>query len=237
MSVNADPQELEKFSQLAHRWWDPNSEFKPLHDINPLRSGWIERIAGGLADRRVADVGCGGGILAEALALRGAVVTGVDLSEKAIAVARLHQYESGTNVEYRVAHAEALALELPATFDVVTCLELLEHVPDPASTVRACATLAKPGGIIVFSTINRNPKSYAQAILGAEYLLRLLPRGTHDWSRFLRPSELAGFARNARLALVAMVGMTYNPLTRTYRLVDDTSVNYMAAFTRNAGNA
>jgi len=236
-SGNADPAELAKFSALAHRWWDPQSEFKPLHDINPLRSEWIERIAGALAERRVADVGCGGGILAEALALRGAIVTGIDLSQKAIGVARLHQYESGTNVEYRVADAETLALELPGAFDVVTCLELLEHVPDPASTVRACATLAKPGGTVVFSTINRNPKSYAQAIIGAEYLLRLLPRGTHDWSRFLRPSELAGFARNAGLALVAMVGLTYNPLTRTYRLVDDMSVNYMAAFKRSAGNA
>ena len=166
-SSNADPAELAKFSALAHRWWDPQSEFKPLHDINPLRSEWIERIAGALADRRVADVGCGGGILAEALALRGAVVTGIDLSQKAIGVARLHQYESGTNVEYRVADAETLALELPGAFDVVTCLELLEHVPDPASTVRACATLAKPGGTVVFSTINRNPKSYAQAIIGA----------------------------------------------------------------------
>jgi 2-polyprenyl-6-hydroxyphenyl methylase / 3-demethylubiquinone-9 3-methyltransferase len=232
-SSNADPAELAKFSALAHRWWDPQSEFKPLHDINPLRSAWIERVAGGLADKRVVDVGCGGGILAEALALRGAIVTGVDLSEKAVGVARLHQYESGTNVEYRVADAEGLALELPAAFDVVTCLELLEHVPDPASTVRACATLVKPGGIVVFSTINRNAKSYAQAILGAEYLLRLLPRGTHDWSRFLRPSEVAGFARKAGLALVAMVGMTYNPLTRTYRLLDDTSVNYMAAFARS----
>jgi 2-polyprenyl-6-hydroxyphenyl methylase/3-demethylubiquinone-9 3-methyltransferase len=229
---NADPAELAKFSALAHRWWDPQSEFKPLHDINPLRSEWIERIAGGLTGKRVADVGCGGGILAETMSLRGAQVTGIDLSEKAIGVARLHQYESGTTVDYRLAAAETLALEMPGAFDVVTCLELLEHVPEPASTVAACAALATPGGTVVFSTINRNPKSYVQAILGAEYVLRLLPRGTHDWSRFLRPSELASFGRRARLQLVAMVGMTYNPLTRTYRLVDDTSVNYMAAFER-----
>lgn len=229
---NSDPAELAKFSALAHRWWDPQSEFKPLHDINPLRLAWIEEITAGLAGKRVADVGCGGGILAEAMSRLGAQVTGIDLSEKAIGVARLHQFESGTTVEYRLAAAETLALEMPATFDVVTCLELLEHVPEPASTVAACASLVKPGGIVVFSTLNRNPKSYAQAILGAEYLLRLLPRGTHDWTRFLRPSELAAFARRAQLSLVTMIGMTYHPLTRTYRLVDDTSVNYMAAFAR-----
>ena len=229
---NADPAELAKFSALAHRWWDAQSEFKPLHDINPLRVGWVERIAGGMSGKRVADVGCGGGIFAEALAQRGAEVTGIDLSEKAIAVAKLHQYESGTNVDYRRVAAETLALEMPAAFDVVTCLELLEHVPEPASTVAACSALARPGGIVVFSTINRNPKSYAQAILGAEYVLRLLPRGTHDWARFLRPSELAAFGRRARLDLIAMTGMTYNPLTRTYRLTDDTSVNYLAAFAR-----
>jgi len=229
---NADPAELAKFSALAHRWWDPQSEFKPLHDINPLRLEWIERIAGGLAGKRVADVGCGGGILAESMSQRGATVTGIDLSQKAIGVARLHQYESNSTVDYRHAAAEALALEMPGAFDVVACLELLEHVPEPASTVSACAALAMPGGVVVFSTLNRNPKSYVQAILGAEYLLRLLPRGTHDWSRFLRPSELAGFARRAQLQLSTMTGMTYNPLTKTYRLVDDTSVNYMAAFRR-----
>lgn len=234
---NADPAELAKFSALAHRWWDPQSEFKPLHDINPLRLQWIDELAGGLAGKRVADLGCGGGILAEAMAGRGASVTGIDLSEKAIGVARLHQYETGASVDYRVAAAETLALEMPAAFDVVTCLELLEHVPEPVSTVAACATLAKPGGVIVFSTINRNPKSYAQAILGAEYLLRLLPRGTHDWSRFVRPSELAAFGRRAGLVLERMIGMTYNPLTRTYRLVDDTSVNYLAAFRRGAAHA
>jgi 2-polyprenyl-6-hydroxyphenyl methylase/3-demethylubiquinone-9 3-methyltransferase len=234
---NADPDELAKFSALAHRWWDPESEFKPLHDINPLRLGWIDRIANGLAGKRVADVGCGGGILAESMAARGAQVTGIDLSTKAIGVARLHQYESGSSVDYRHVAAEALAVEMPGAFDVVACLELLEHVPEPASTVAACAALVKPGGLVVFSTLNRNPKSYVQAILGAEYVLRLLPRGTHDWARFLRPSELAGFARRARLDLVTMTGMTYNPLTKTYRLVDDTSVNYMAAFTRPMSDA
>ena len=234
---NADPAELAKFSALAHRWWDPESEFKPLHDINPLRVGWVERIAGGLRGRRVLDVGCGGGIFAEALARIGANVTGIDLSEKGIGVARLHQYESGTSVDYRLVAAETLALEMPAAFDVVTCLELLEHVPEPASTVAACSALVRPGGIVVFSTINRNPKSYVQAILGAEYLLKLLPRGTHDWARFLRPSELAGFGRRVQLQLMTMTGMTYNPLTRTYRLTDDTSVNYLAAFTRMARNA
>ena len=236
-SANADPAEVAKFSALAHRWWDPQSEFKPLHDINPLRVDWVERIAGGVSGKRVADVACGGGIFAEALASRGAVVTGIDLSEKAIGVARLHQYESGTNVDYRLVAAEALALEMPGAFDVVTCLELLEHVPEPASTVAACSALARRGGVVVFSTINRNPKSYAQAILAAEYVLKLLPRGTHDWSRFLRPSELAAFARRAELELVAMTGMTYNPLTKTYRLTDDTSVNYLAAFTRTDRNA
>ena len=236
-TANADPAELAKFSALAHRWWDPQSEFKPLHDINPLRLAWIERIADGLAGKRIADVGCGGGILAESMSQRGATVTGIDLSAKAIGVARLHQYESGSTIDYRHAAAEALALELPGAFDVVACLELLEHVPEPDSTVAACAALAKPGGIVVFSTLNRNPKSYVQAILGAEYLLRLLPRGTHDWSRFLRPSELAGFARRVHLQLITMTGMTYNPLTKVYRLHDDTSVNYMAAFRRPAADA
>lgn len=229
---NADPAELAKFSALAHRWWDPQSEFKPLHDINPLRVRWVDDLADGLQGKRVVDVGCGGGIFAEALAHLGAQVTGIDLSEKGIGVARLHQHESGTSVDYRLIAAETLALEMPAAFDVVTCLELLEHVPEPASTVAACGALAKSGGLVVFSTLNRNPKSYAQAILGAEYVLRLLPRGTHDWTRFLRPSELARFGRRAQLALVAMTGMTYNPLTRTYRLAGDTSVNYLAAYRR-----
>ena len=227
---NADPAELAKFSALAHRWWDPGSEFRPLHEINPLRLGWIERVAGGLADKAILDVGCGGGILAEAMASAGARVTGIDLSEKALGVAQLHRLESGVAVDYRLIAAEALALETPAHFDIVTCMEMLEHVPDPGSIIKACAVLAKPGGTLVFSTLNRNPKSYVFAILGAEYLLRLLPRGTHDWTRFIRPSELAAFARRAGLDLDQMIGMTYNPLTRVYRLEADTSVNYIAAY-------
>lgn len=232
---NADPSELAKFSALAHRWWDSAGEFKPLHDINPLRVRWVEELAGGLRDKRVLDVGCGGGIFAEALAQLGANVTGIDLSEKGIGVARLHGYESTAAVDYRLVSAETLAIDTPAAFDVVTCLELLEHVPDPGSTVTACATLARAGGLVVFSTINRNPASYVKAILGAEYVLGLLPRGTHDWTRFIRPSELVRYARRARLSLVSLAGMTYNPLTRIYRSSDDTSVNYLAAFTRMAG--
>jgi 2-polyprenyl-6-hydroxyphenyl methylase/3-demethylubiquinone-9 3-methyltransferase len=237
MTTNADPAELARFSALAHRWWDPHSDFKPLHDINPLRLGWIERIAGGLAGKRVVDVGCGGGILAEAMAVRGASVTGIDLSEKALGVARLHQLESGVEVDYRLVAAEALAQSTPAAFDVVTCMELLEHVPEPASTVAACAQLVRPGGRVFFSTLNRNPKSYVYAVIGAEYVLGLLPRGTHDWSRFLRPSELAAHARAAGLQVGEITGMTYNPLTRTYRLEDDTAVNYLMACTRPAAAA
>jgi 2-polyprenyl-6-hydroxyphenyl methylase/3-demethylubiquinone-9 3-methyltransferase len=227
---NADPAELAKFSALAHRWWDPGSEFRPLHEINPLRLTWIDRVAGGLQGKSILDVGCGGGILAEAMASAGARVTGIDLSEKALGVAQLHQLESGIAVDYRLVAAEALAVEMPAQFDIVTCMEMLEHVPDPGSIVAACATLAKPGGTLVFSTLNRNPKSYVFAILGAEYILRLLPRGTHDWTKFLRPSELAAFARRAGLDLDQMTGMTYNPLTRVYRLEADMSVNYLAAY-------
>jgi 2-polyprenyl-6-hydroxyphenyl methylase/3-demethylubiquinone-9 3-methyltransferase len=237
MTANADPAELAKFSTLAHRWWDPGSEFKPLHDINPLRVEWIDAQAAGLRGKRVVDVGCGGGILTEAMAVRGAVVTGIDLSEKALGVARLHQLESGVEVDYRLVAAEALAATAPASFDVVTCMELLEHVPDPASTVAACATLVRPGGHVVFSTLNRNPKSYVYAILGAEYVLNLLPRGRHDWSRFLRPSELARHARHARLDIQDCTGMTYNPLSRVYRLVPDTSVNYLMACRRPALDA
>jgi 2-polyprenyl-6-hydroxyphenyl methylase/3-demethylubiquinone-9 3-methyltransferase len=227
---NVDPAELAKFSEIAHRWWDPASEFRPLHEINPLRLGWIRDIAGGVADKDVLDVGCGGGILAEAMAREGARVTGIDLSEKALGVARLHGLESGIAVDYRLISAEAMAQAMPARYAIVTCMEMLEHVPDPSSVVAACASLAAPGGTLVFATLNRNPKSYAFAILGAEYVLRLLPRGTHDWTKFIRPAELARYARHARLDLVAMTGMTYNPLTRAYRLEPDTSVNYIAAY-------
>lgn len=231
-TVNADPAELARFGALAHRWWDPNSEMKALHDINPLRVAWIDEVAGGLAGRTVVDVGCGGGILSEAMATRGAHVTGIDLSSKALGVAKLHKLESGVSVDYRLVSAEAFAAAQPAAFDVVTCLEMLEHVPDPASTVLACARLARPGGTVVFSTLNRNPKSYAMAVLGAEYLLRLLPRGTHDWSRFQKPSELARHARTAGLAVQSLAGITYAPLSRTYRISTDTSVNYLMACRR-----
>ena len=232
-SANADPAELAKFSALAHRWWDPTSEFKPLHDINPLRLGYIVTRCGGLAGKHVLDIGCGGGILAEAMAERGAHVTGIDLSEKAIAVAKLHQLESGTEAEYKVIAAEALAAETPGAFDVVTCMELLEHVPDPASTIAACATLVRAGGRVFFSTINRNPKAYVFAVLGAEYVLNLLPRGTHDYARFLKPAEVAAWARRCGLDADDIIGMTYNPLTRVYRLEPDASVNYIATFRRD----
>ncbi|MCH4562860.1 MULTISPECIES: bifunctional 2-polyprenyl-6-hydroxyphenol methylase/3-demethylubiquinol 3-O-methyltransferase UbiG [Halomonas] len=224
---NVDPGEIAKFEALAERWWDPESEFKPLHDINPLRLDFIDARAG-LAGRRVVDVGCGGGILAEAMAHRGAIVTGIDLGEAPLAVARLHAAESGVELEYRNVSVEALAEERPGTFDVVTCLEMLEHVPDPASVVRACARLVKPGGQVFFSTLNRNPKAYALAILGAEYLLRMLPRGTHDYAKFIRPSELAGWCREAGLEVREQSGLVYNPLTHRYRLSDrDVSVNYL----------
>lgn len=233
MNLNADPQELAKFGDLAHRWWDPNSEFKALHDINPLRLGWIDRCVG-LAGKRVLDVGCGGGILSESMAALGADVTGIDLSEKPLGVAKLHLYESGQKVDYRQIAEEELAAAEPASFDVVTCLEMLEHVPDPASTVRACATLVKPGGTVFFSTINRNVKAYLLAVVGAEYVLEMLPRGTHDYERFLRPAELARFAREADLSVAEIVGMTYSPLTRTYALGRDTSVNFLMRTTRAA---
>ena len=233
-NLNADPTELAKFSALAHRWWDPTGDFKPLHDINPLRLDYIARRSGGLEGKHALDVGCGGGILAEALSIAGAKVIGIDLSDKALAVARLHQLESGVAVDYRLSSAETLAAEQPDSFDIVTCMELLEHVPDPASTIAACATLVKPGGLVVFSTINRNPKAYLFAVIGGEYLLRLLPRGTHDYARFIKPSELVGFARRAGLEADDLVGMTYNPLTRTYRLEADTSINYIATFRRDA---
>ncbi len=230
--ANADPAELAKFSALAHRWWDPGSEFRPLHEINPLRLAWIEQVAGGLAEKSVLDVGCGGGILAEAMATAGAQVTGIDLSEKALGVAQLHQLESGVAVDYRRVAVEDLAAEQPASFDVVTCMEMLEHVPDPGSIVKACAALVKPGGRLFFSTINRNPKSYLFAVIGAEYVLRLLPRGTHDYAKFIKPSELARFLRDADLELTSTRGMVYNPLTKIYSLNDDTSVNYLVATTR-----
>ena len=228
--INADPAELAKFSELAHRWWDPESEFRPLHQINPLRLAWIAGLAGGLAGKRVLDVGCGGGILADAMARQGAEVLGIDLAGKPLKVAQLHAMEAGTaSVSYREVAAEALAAEEPGRYDVVTCMEMLEHVPDPSSVVRACAALARPGGRVVFSTINRNPKSFVFAIVGAEYVLKLLPRGTHEYARFIRPSELAQWCRAAGLEPDASRGLGYNPLTRRYSLNDDTSVNYMIA--------
>jgi 2-polyprenyl-6-hydroxyphenyl methylase / 3-demethylubiquinone-9 3-methyltransferase len=224
--INVDPLELEKFSQLAHRWWDPASDFKPLHEINPLRLDYIDGIAG-LGGKRVLDVGCGGGILTEAMASRGASVTGIDLGEKPLKVAQLHLLESGLQVEYRLVSAEALEQEMPGAFDVVTCMELLEHVPDPAETVRACAGLARRGGRVFFSTINRNLKSYALAVIGAEYVLKLLPRGTHDYARFIKPSELATACRKAGLEVQGITGMSYNPFTKTYALGPDAAVNYI----------
>lgn len=224
--TNVDPAEISKFSELAHRWWDAGSDFKPLHDINPLRLNYIDSLTT-LRGLRVLDVGCGGGILAESMAQRCANVTGIDLSEQALKVAQLHLYESGLKVEYRNVSAEALAQESPQQFDVVTCMELLEHVPDPASTVQACAALVKPGGSVFFSTLNRNLKSYLFAVVGAEYVLNLLPRGTHSYAKFIKPSELATMCRHANLELSNMTGMTYNPLTRIYTLEPDTDVNYM----------
>lgn len=228
-NVNADPAELAKFSELAHRWWDPESEFRPLHQINPLRLEWIDRLAA-LAGKTVLDVGCGGGILADAMARKGAEVLGIDLAGKALKVAQLHALEAGTTgVQYREVSAEQLAEERPESFDVVTCMEMLEHVPDPASVVQACARLVKPGGWVFFSTINRNPKSFLFAIVGAEYVLQLLPKGTHEYAKFIKPSELAAHCRAAGLVLRATRGMEYNPLTRRYWLSGDTSVNYLLA--------
>jgi 2-polyprenyl-6-hydroxyphenyl methylase / 3-demethylubiquinone-9 3-methyltransferase len=224
--INVDPRELEKFSELAHRWWDPNAEFKPLHEINPLRLDHIDRLVG-LKDKRVLDAGCGGGILAEAMAARGAHVTGIDLADKPLKVAQLHLLETGREVDYRLISPEALAAEMPQQFDAVTCMELLEHVPHPAETVRACADLTRKGGHVFFSTINRNLKSYLLAVVGAEYVLRLLPRGTHDYAKFIRPSELAAMCRAAHLEITTLTGMTYNPLTRVYSLGSDTDVNYI----------
>jgi 2-polyprenyl-6-hydroxyphenyl methylase / 3-demethylubiquinone-9 3-methyltransferase len=231
--LNADPAELEKFEKLAHRWWDPAGEFRPLHDINPLRLEWIARHAP-LEGRAVLDVGCGGGILAEAMAQRGARVTGIDLSEKALRVAELHLHESKLSVQYQSISAENLAEARAGEFDVVTCMELLEHVPEPASMVEACARLVRPGGQVFFSTINRNPKSYAFAVIGAEYVLGLLPKGTHDYLRFIKPSELSRWTRAAALRTDELIGMTYNPITRRYRLGADCDVNYLVRCTRDA---
>ncbi len=226
-TANVDPAEIAKFEELAHRWWDRHSEFKPLHDINPLRVNYIDEYSP-LAERSVIDVGCGGGILAEAMALRGASVLGIDMGEAPLSVARLHQLESGAKVDYRQTTAEQLAEDEAGRFDIVTCLEMLEHVPNPASVIRACAKLCKPGGDIYFSTINRNPKSFALAIVGAEYLLRMLPKGTHEFSRFIKPAELSNWIREADLQLKHMTGLVYNPLTRQYRLTErDVDVNYM----------
>lgn len=228
-SHNVDAAEIHKFEALASRWWDPNSEFKPLHDINPLRIDYIDQHAA-LAGRRIIDVGCGGGLLSEGMAARGAQVTGIDMGEAPLTVARLHQHESGVEVDYQRITAEQMATQHPGAFDTVTCLEMLEHVPDPASVIQACADLVKPGGDIFFSTINRNPKAYALAIIGAEYLLRMLPRGTHDYRKFIRPSEMERWARGAGLQLQNLTGMTYNPLTGEYRLGNDVDVNYLAWF-------
>jgi 2-polyprenyl-6-hydroxyphenyl methylase/3-demethylubiquinone-9 3-methyltransferase len=230
--INADPLELEKFSQLAHRWWDAGSEFKPLHDINPLRLDYINRIAQ-LAGKAVLDVGCGGGILAESMAGLGAVVSGIDLGDKALQVAKLHLLESGQQVDYRKIAVEDFAEKRPGYYDVVTCMEMLEHVPDPASAVRACARLVKPGGRVFFSTLNRNPKSYLLAVIGAEYLLKMLPRGTHDYAKFIKPSELAQLCRNAGLRVDDISGMSYNPLSKIYSLGKDTDVNYLFSCCRD----
>ena len=234
---NVDQAELTKFSSLAHRWWDVDGEFGPLHAINPLRLDWIDGIAP-LKGQRVLDVGCGGGILADAMARKGADVLGIDLAEKSLKVAQLHALEAGTShITYRLVAAEALAAEMPDHFDVVTCMEMLEHVPDPASVVQACARLAKPGGWVFFSTINRNPKSFLMAILGAEYVLNLVPRGTHEYARLLRPSELARFCRDAGLDMQQSRGLQYNPLSRRYRLSTNTSVNYMLATRKSTNSA
>jgi 2-polyprenyl-6-hydroxyphenyl methylase/3-demethylubiquinone-9 3-methyltransferase len=229
--MNADPLELQKFSELAHRWWDPTSEFRPLHEINPLRLAWINARAP-LAGKNVIDIGCGGGILTESMAKRGATVTGIDLSEKALKVADLHSLESGAPVRYKLIAAEAMAEQEAGQYDIVTCMEMLEHVPDPAAIVKACATLVKPGGHVFFSTLNRNAKAYLFAILGAEYLLRMLPRGTHDYQKFITPAELSQYCRIAQLSVDGMKGLGYNPLTKIYSLNEDTSVNYLMACTR-----
>lgn len=230
---NADPRELDKFGEVAHRWWDPNSEFRPLHDINPARVAWIDSHAD-LKGKQVIDIGCGGGLLSEGMAALGAQVTGIDLSEKALGIARLHLFESGHAIDYRLISAEAMAEEAPSRFDHVTCLEMLEHVPDPASTIAACARLVKPGGQVFLSTINRNPKAYMLAVLGAEYIFNLLPRGTHDYTRFLKPAELARLCRAAGLDVLEITGLRYNPLKRDASIGADIDVNYLLRARRNA---
>jgi 2-polyprenyl-6-hydroxyphenyl methylase/3-demethylubiquinone-9 3-methyltransferase len=224
--TNVDPHEIAKFEELAHRWWDPESEFKPLHQINPLRLEYIDRRVS-LNGKKVLDVGCGGGILSESMAVRGADVTAIDMGETPLNVAKLHQHETGVQVDYRKITAEALSSEMPEQFDVVTCLEMLEHVPDPSSIISACTSLVKPGGHVFFSTLNRNPKSYLFAIVGAEYILQMLPRGTHDYSKFIKPSELDRWARNAGLNVLELTGMSYNPFTKSYSLGPDVDVNYL----------
>ena len=224
---NVDPNEIRKFEELASRWWDRNSEFKPLHDINPLRANWIDALAP-VAEQCILDVGCGGGILCEALAQRGARVTGIDMGDAALAVGNLHKLESGASVSYEKSTAEDYALSHPSQFDIVTCLEMLEHVPDPGSVVRACAEMTKPGGMVFFSTINRNAKSYLYAVIGVEYILRMLPKGTHEYGKFIRPAELGGWIRESGLQLDQMTGLLYNPITKTYKLDErDVDVNYM----------
>jgi len=228
---NVDFDEVDKFAALASRWWDKNSEFKPLHDINPLRLNYIKEHCGGtLKDKKILDVGCGGGILSESMALEGANVTGIDMAEAGLEVAKLHLLESGLDVDYQKIPVEELADKHAGEFDVVTCLEMLEHVPDPSSIIKACAKLVKPGGQVFFSTINRNPKSYLFAIVGAEYVLKLLPQGTHDWDKFIQPAEMDEWARHSGLTLKAMIGMTYNPFTKVYKLEDDVSVNYLCFY-------
>jgi 2-polyprenyl-6-hydroxyphenyl methylase / 3-demethylubiquinone-9 3-methyltransferase len=229
--INVDAAEINKFSELAHKWWDKTSEFKPLHDINPLRLNYIDKVVN-LNGKTVLDVGCGGGILSESMSQKGAEVTGIDLGEKALKVAQLHSLESGVAVDYQLISVEELAEKQPASFDVVTCLEMLEHVPNPASVIAACAKLIKPNGHVFFSTINRNPKSYLFAVIGAEYILNMLPRGTHDYKNFIKPSELASWARPAGLLLQHQIGMSYNPIAQIYSLGDDVSVNYLMHFVR-----
>ena len=227
--INVDPLEIEKFQSIASRWWDRESEFKPLHDINPLRVGYIEQYAGDLSGKKILDIGCGGGILAEALAAKGAEVTGIDMAEMSLKVAKMHLHESGLKVDYQKVTVEDFAEQHPARFDLVTCLEMLEHVPDPESIIDAASKLLKPGGCLFFSTINRNPKAFALAIVGAEYILNMLPRGTHEYRKFIKPSELAAVVRKNHLEVIDTTGMTYNPITRHYKLGRDTDVNYLMA--------